>query len=131
MAEEDTEWNTILREKGILPPSQQEFQKNKNDLPWIQSKSISTKLKEKEEEEEEEEEEDLDLDIDEKMFEHFKNERLKEYQTAADLHSNRGTLITLESHEEFTKKVTKASVSMDVIVHLFDETLRGKFVFFF
>jgi hypothetical protein len=111
--EEDTEWNDILREKGIIPEIKEE------DLIEIVEQVLdehNNKPMDKMTLDELNEIEDLDLE-DDRMFEQFKRQRMQQLQQqmSKDVY---GSVVQI-SKPDYQKQVTDASKDVWVIVHLF------------
>ncbi|KAJ1975801.1 phosducin [Dimargaris xerosporica] len=115
---EDTEWNDILRAKGILPPKEGPTE---DDLfeEWDQAvreaneKHLSDKeLSELDELEDEE---------DDRVLQQYREKRLREMQAMA-ARSQFGELRHI-SEPEYRKEVTEASNDVWVIVHLFRDSI--------
>jgi thiol-disulfide isomerase/thioredoxin len=114
---EDTEWNDILREKGIIPEI------NEEDLIDIVDKVIEehhNKPMEKMSLEELDEFEDEDLE-DDRVFEHFKRQRMQELQQQLSREIY-GRVVQI-SKPDYQKEVTDASKNVWVIVNLFQSHL--------
>ena len=110
---EDTEWNDILREKGIIPEIKRE------DLLEIVEQVVHehyNKPMEKMSMNELDLLEDEDLE-DDRVFEQFRRQRLQEFK---QLQSKEvyGT-VTQISKPDYQKEVTDASKEVAVVVHLF------------
>jgi thiol-disulfide isomerase/thioredoxin len=109
----DTEWNDILREKGIIPEIKEE------DILEIVDQVIEehrNKPMEKMDLEELDELEDEDLE-DDRIFESFKRQRMKELQEQLSKEIY-GRVVQI-SKPDYQKEVTEASKEVWVIVHLF------------
>ncbi|KAI8377635.1 thioredoxin-like protein [Radiomyces spectabilis] len=116
----DTEWNDILRAKGILPPKQEQTMNELEDM-YVNS------LREKEEErnnldnktlDELDELEDLE---DDRIILEYRQKRLQEMQ-AQGAKEKYGDLVQI-SKPDFVKEVTEASKECHVVVHLFKDSI--------
>jgi thiol-disulfide isomerase/thioredoxin len=109
----DTEWNDILREKGIIPEIEEEA-----ILEIVEQvvEEHRNKPMEKMNLDELDELEDEDLE-DDRIFESFKRQRMKELQEQLSKEIY-GRVVQI-SKPDYQKEVTDASKDVWVIVHLF------------
>lgn len=128
-ANEDTEWNDILRSHGILPPkagkeaevSEETIQTMIDHVVEQKMQAIQKAAKKGENNEEEEDEEDEDEDLldsdDERAMERYRQQRLAEMKAAAS--KNRfGTVVEI-SGQDYVDEVTKAGPDIWVVLHLY------------
>ncbi|XP_055558958.1 phosducin-like protein 3 [Falco biarmicus] len=117
----DTEWNDILRKKGILPPKEnleeQERAKEEEQLAILQKSLVKTyedmTLEELEENEDEFNEED------EKAIEMYRQQRLAEMK-AAQMKNKFGEVLEI-SGKDYVQEVTKAGKGIWVVLHLYKQ----------
>ncbi|NXY41478.1 PDCL3 protein, partial [Ceuthmochares aereus] len=118
---EDTEWNDILRKKGILPPKEnleeKERAKEEEQLAILQKSVVKTyedmTLEELEENEDEFNEED------EKAIEMYRQQRLAEIK-AAQMKNKFGEVLEI-SGKDYVQEVTKAGKGIWVVLHLYKQ----------
>ncbi|XP_053483822.1 phosducin-like protein 3 [Ictalurus furcatus] len=115
---EDTEWNDILRKKGILPPKEtpKEEEEEEEEKQIIQQQSI-VKTYENMTLEELEENEDEFSEEDEIAIEMYRQKRLAEWK-AKQLKNVFGELNEI-SGQDYVQEVTKAGASIWVVLHLY------------
>ncbi|XP_072204815.1 phosducin-like protein 3 [Excalfactoria chinensis] len=119
--EQDTEWNDILRKKGILPPKEnreeQERAKEEEQFEILQKSLVKTyedmTLEELEENEDEFNEED------EKAIEMYRQQRLAEIK-AAQMKNKYGEVLEI-SGKDYVQEVTKAGKGIWVVLHLYKQ----------
>ncbi|CAN8196473.1 unnamed protein product [Coccothraustes coccothraustes] len=117
----DTEWNDILRKKGILPPKEnleeQERAKEEEQFAILQKSLVKTyedmTLEELEENEDEFNEED------ERAIEMYRQQRLAEMK-AAQMKNKFGEVLEI-SGKDYVQEVTKAGKGIWVILHLYKQ----------
>ncbi|XP_058523492.1 phosducin-like protein 3 isoform X1 [Ochotona princeps] len=117
----DTEWNDILRKKGILPPKESlkelEEAAEEEEARRLQQSVVKTyeamTLKELEENEDEFNEED------ERAIEMYRQQRLAEWR-AAQKKNKFGEVLEI-SGEDYVQEVTKAGEGLWVILHLYKQ----------
>lgn len=116
----DTEWNDILRKKGILPPKEslkelEEKEAEKEEQQLLQQSVVKTyedmTLEELEENEDEFNEED------ERAIELYRQQRLAEWK-ATQLKNKFGEVLEI-SGKDYVQEVTKAGEGLWVILHLY------------
>ncbi|XP_067665321.1 phosducin-like protein 3 [Haliotis asinina] len=117
----DTEWNDVLRAKGIIPPKEQEV--TEDDLvnmveQTIQEKSQGKALADMNLDELDENEDDIDEE-EERMFEEYKRQRIAEMK-AAQLKSNYGDVLEI-TKADWVKEVNKAGEDVWVVVHVYQD----------
>ncbi|KAI0244571.1 Proteolipid protein 2, partial [Massospora cicadina] len=119
--DEDTEWNDILRQKGILPPkppSQKELIEKALD------EAVEAHHLKKESQYEEcdlAELDELEDDLDERIILEYRNKRLAELQ--AQLKKEKFGSVIQISKPDFIREVTEASNEAPVVVHLFKDSV--------
>ncbi|XP_028721585.1 phosducin-like protein 3 [Peromyscus maniculatus bairdii] len=118
----DTEWNDILRKKGILPPKEslKELEKEeaeKEEQRLLQQSVVKTyedmTLEELEENEDEFNEED------ERAIEMYRQQRLAEWK-ATQLKNKFGEVLEI-SGKDYVQEVTRAGEGLWVILHLYKQ----------
>ncbi|KAM9584994.1 phosducin-like protein 3 [Trichechus inunguis] len=115
----DTEWNDILRKKGILPskesPGELEKEAEEEERRALQEAVVKTyeamTLEELEDKEDEFNEED------ERAIEMYRQQRLAEWK-AAKLKNQFGEVLEI-SGKDYVQEVTKAGEGLWVILHLY------------
>ncbi|RKP37918.1 thioredoxin-like protein, partial [Dimargaris cristalligena] len=115
---EDTEWNDILRAKGILPPKEgptedEIFEDHDRAVREAQEKNLSDKDLDSLDELEDEE--------DEAVLRMYRQKRMDEIKALADK-SHYGELVQI-SEPDYKKQVTEASKEVSVVVHLFRDSI--------
>ncbi|XP_043927026.1 phosducin-like protein 3 [Protopterus annectens] len=110
----DTEWNDILRKKGILPPK--EKQKDEEEVQILQTQSV-VKTYEDMTLEELRENEDEFSEEDERAIELYRQQRLTEWK-ASQLKNKFGEIIEI-SGQEYVNEVSKAGQGIWVVLHLY------------
>ncbi|XP_020848594.1 phosducin-like protein 3 [Phascolarctos cinereus] len=117
----DTEWNDILRKKGILPPKESlkdlEKKREEEEKHILQQSIVKTyedmTLEELEENEDEFNEED------EHAIEMYRQQRLAEWK-ATQLKNKFGEVLEI-SGKDYVEEVTKAGKGLWVILHLYKQ----------
>ncbi|XP_062462901.1 phosducin-like protein 3 [Pezoporus occidentalis] len=117
--DKDTEWNDILRKKGIFPPKEdleeQERAKEEEQLAILQKSPVKTcedmTLEELDEDEFNEE--------DEKAIEMYRQQRLAEMK-AAQMKNKFGEVLEI-SGKDYIQEVTKAGKDIWVVLHLYKQ----------
>ncbi|NXG29005.1 PDCL3 protein, partial [Dromaius novaehollandiae] len=119
---EDTEWNDILRKKGILPPKEdlkeREQAKEDEQLRILQQKSLVKTYKDMTLEELEENEDEFNEE-DEKAIEKYRQQRLAEMK-AAQMKNKFGEVLEI-SGKDYVQEVTKAGKGIWVVLHLYKQ----------
>ncbi|KAK9702932.1 Proteolipid protein 2 [Basidiobolus ranarum] len=114
--DEDTEWNDILRAKGIIPPKDEITEDQVMDaLEEIIAEANSKKLDEKDLDELDE----LEDEEDERVLLEYRQKRMAEMQAQAE--KDVFGELTQISEQDFVKEVTEASKEVSVVVHLFKD----------
>ncbi|XP_006887859.1 PREDICTED: phosducin-like protein 3 [Elephantulus edwardii] len=115
----DTEWNDILRKKGILPPKEnsKELEQEEEEQRVLQQSIVKTyeemTLEELEENEDEFNEED------ERAIEMYRQQRLAEWK-ATKLKNKFGEVLEI-SGKDYVQEVTQAGKGLWVILHLYKQ----------
>ncbi|CAB4426379.1 unnamed protein product [Rhizophagus irregularis] len=114
----DTEWNDILRARGILPPKEgpteeEIFEEMDKNIREKQEKHLEDKTLDELDELEDEE--------DDRILEEYRQKRMAEIKAEAS-REKYGQLIQI-SKPDFIKEVTEASQEVWVIVHLFKDPI--------
>ncbi|KYO41416.1 phosducin-like protein 3 [Alligator mississippiensis] len=119
---EDTEWNDILRKKGILPPKEklkeQEQAKEEEELRILQQQSIVKTYEDMTLEELEDNEDEFNEE-DERAVEMYRQQRLAEWK-ATQMKNKFGELLEI-SGLDYVQEVTKAGKDIWVILHLYKQ----------
>ncbi|XP_019380640.1 PREDICTED: phosducin-like protein 3 [Gavialis gangeticus] len=119
---EDTEWNDILRKKGILPPKEklkeQEQAKEEEELRILQQQSIVKTYEDMTLEELEDNEDEFNEE-DERAIEMYRQQRLAEWK-ATQMKNKFGELLEI-SGQDYIQEVTKAGKDIWVILHLYKQ----------
>ncbi|XP_056145235.1 phosducin-like protein 3 [Lampris incognitus] len=114
---EDTEWNDILRKKGILPPKEVPKEDEEEELAFQQQSVVKTyesmTLDELDENEDEFNEED------EAAVEMYRQKRLAEWK-AAQIKNVFGEVAEI-SGQDYVNEVTKAGDGIWVVLHLYKQ----------
>ncbi|XP_067932403.1 phosducin-like protein 3 [Watersipora subatra] len=123
--EADTEWNDVLRAKGILPPKEKKEEITEDDIVNMLENTIEKKTQDKAYEDMTKDElEDIEDDIDEedeRMFEMYRRQRMLEMM-AQQKKSMFGSVLEI-SKADWVDEVNKAGDSIWVIVHVYSEGL--------
>ncbi|KAH9245706.1 hypothetical protein BASA81_016784 [Batrachochytrium salamandrivorans] len=118
MAEQDTEWNDVLRDKGILPPKPKELEITEDQIAEMIEKTVHERQYGKALEDrtldELDELEDLE---DDRVLESYRRQRLADMQ--AQLSAEKFGSVLQISKPDYTVQVTDASKTAWVVVHLF------------
>ncbi|KAJ3300067.1 hypothetical protein HK104_004789 [Borealophlyctis nickersoniae] len=123
-AGEETEWDQILREKGILPAKEKEPEITEDDLIAMVEKAVAEKYGDKPIEDRDLDELDELEDIeDDRMLESYRRQRLAEMRTAAS-REKYGTVVEI-SKPDYQTEVTDASKSTWVVLHLYQNHVPG------
>ncbi|KAK0140259.1 Phosducin-like protein 3 [Merluccius polli] len=115
---EDTEWNDILRRKGILPPKETPKDEEEEEALALQQQSI-VKTYESMSLQELEENEDEFSDEDEAAMEMYRQKRLAEWK-ATQLKNAFGEVVEI-SGQDYVKEVNKAGEGIWVVLHLYKQ----------
>ncbi|XP_062389575.1 phosducin-like protein 3 [Sardina pilchardus] len=115
---EDTEWNDILRKKGILPPKETPKEDEEEEERLFQQQSV-VKTYESMTLEELEENEDEFSEDDEAAIEMYRQKRLSEWKTN-QLQNVFGEVNEI-SGQDYIKEVNKAGDGIWVILHLYKQ----------
>ncbi|XP_073520896.1 phosducin-like protein 3 isoform X2 [Phyllobates terribilis] len=115
---EDTEWNDILRRKGILPPKEVPKEDEEEEAE-IQKQQSVVKTYEDMTLEELDENEDEFSEEDERAIEQYRQQRLAQWQ-ATQIKNKFGEVLEI-SGQDYVQEVTKASKDLWVILHLYKQ----------
>ncbi|KAL7983804.1 hypothetical protein Chor_000680 [Crotalus horridus] len=122
----DTEWNDILRKKGILPPKEklkeQEQAEEEREQQILQQQSVgkqSFKTYEDMTLEELEENEDEFNEEDERAVEMYRQQRITEWK-ASQAKNKFGQVLEI-SGQDYIQEITKAGKNIWVILHLYKQ----------
>ncbi|XP_056321994.1 phosducin-like protein 3 [Danio aesculapii] len=114
----DTEWNDILRKKGILPPKETPVEEEEDEQLHLQSQSV-VKTYEDMTLEELEENEDEFSEEDEHAMEMYRQKRLAEWK-ANQMKNVFGELKEI-SGQDYVQEVNKAGEGIWVVLHLYKQ----------
>lgn len=114
----DTEWNDILRKKGILPPKEVLKEDEEEEEGILMQQSV-VKTYEDMTLEELEENEDEFSEEDERAIEMYRQQRLAQWQ-AAQIKNKFGEVMEI-SGQDYVQEVTKAGKDLWVILHLYKQ----------
>ncbi|CAH0400661.1 unnamed protein product [Chilo suppressalis] len=120
---EDTEWNDVLRAKGILPPKEKEV--SEEEIVNMIEQTIQQKQAEKEQKLSE-----LDLDgldeledsEDEAVIEEYRRKRIAELKRLAE--KPRFGDVREVSGQDYVQEVNKAGENIWVIIHLYKQGIQ-------
>jgi len=119
---EDTEWNDILREKGLIPQKPKELEITEDDVAAMLEEAVNEKIHGKPMDDlsldELDELEDLE---DDRILEEYRRKRIAEMQS--QLKRERFGEVTQISEPDFVKEVTEASKDVWVVCHLFKPSI--------
>ncbi|XP_031436473.1 phosducin-like protein 3 [Clupea harengus] len=115
---EDTEWNDILRKKGILPPKETAKDEEEEEEQLLQQQSV-VKTYESMTLEELEENEDEFSDDDEAAIEMYRQQRLAQWK-ANELKNVFGEVKEI-SGQDYIQEVNKAGEDIWVVLHLYKQ----------
>ncbi|XP_069828521.1 phosducin-like protein 3 [Dendropsophus ebraccatus] len=114
----DTEWNDILRRKGILPPKETPKEDEVDEAEILKQQSV-VKTYEDMTLEELDENEDEFSEEDERAIELYRQQRLAQWQ-AAQIKNKFGEVLEI-SGQDYVQEVTKASKGLWVVLHLYKQ----------
>ncbi|KAM9320027.1 phosducin-like protein 3 [Gastrophryne carolinensis] len=114
----DTEWNDILRRKGILPPKEVPKQEEEDEVAILQQQSV-VKTYEDMTLEELEENEDEFSEEDERAIELYRQQRLAQWK-ATQIKNTFGEVLEI-SGQDYVQEVTNAGKDLWVILHLYKQ----------
>ncbi|EDV20467.1 Phosducin-like protein 3 [Trichoplax sp. H2] len=112
---EDTEWNDILRQKGILPPKEEPKEEEVEIAP--PDKNVVSPEGKPYQEMNMDELDEFEDDLDEQFFLEYKRKRLLEMQETVK-RSQFGDLREI-SGQDYIQEVTKAGEGINVVLHLY------------
>ncbi|KAI8370055.1 thioredoxin-like protein [Choanephora cucurbitarum] len=116
----DTEWNDILRAKGILPPKDEKKDDELEDafVEMVQARQAKLDSLENKDLDELDELEDLE---DDQILNQYRHKRMMEMQAQAA--KEKYGEITEISKPDFVREVTEASKECYVVVHLYKDAI--------
>ncbi|TPX35475.1 hypothetical protein SmJEL517_g02158 [Synchytrium microbalum] len=116
--DQDTEWNDILREKGILPQKPKELELTEDDILAMVDQAVSAKYHGKALEDRTLDElDELEDEEDERVLMAYRKQRLAEM--AAYTKTAKYGSVTQISKPDWPTEVTEACKTVPVIIHLF------------
>ncbi|OCT92448.1 phosducin-like protein 3 [Xenopus laevis] len=114
----DTEWNDILRRKGILPPKEKPQDDEEEETEILKQQSV-VKTYEDMTLEELEDNEDEFGEEDERAVELYRQQRMAQWQ-ATQLKNKFGEVLEI-SGQDYVQEITKAGKDLWVILHLYKQ----------
>ncbi|XP_066433714.1 phosducin-like protein 3 [Eleutherodactylus coqui] len=114
----DTEWNDILRRKGILPPKEAPKEDEEEEAEILKQQSVVKTYEDMTLEELDENEDDFSEE-DERAIELYRQQRLAQWQ-AAQIKNKFGEVLEI-SGQDYVQEVTKAGKDLWVILHLYKQ----------
>ncbi|XP_011825060.1 PREDICTED: phosducin-like protein 3 [Mandrillus leucophaeus] len=116
----DTEWNDILRKKGILPPKEslKELEEESDEEQHILQQSVVKTYEDMTLEELEDHEDEFNEE-DERAIEMYRRQRLAEWK-ATKLKNKFGEVLEI-SGKDYVQEVTKAGEGLWVVLHLYKQ----------
>ncbi|XP_015672227.1 phosducin-like protein 3 isoform X1 [Protobothrops mucrosquamatus] len=118
----DTEWNDILRKKGILPPKEklkeQEQAEEEREQQILQQQSVVKTYEDMTLEELEENEDEFNEE-DERAVEMYRQQRITEWK-ASQAKNKFGQFLEI-SGQDYIQEITKAGKNIWVILHLYKQ----------
>ncbi|XP_075056343.1 phosducin-like protein 3 [Mixophyes fleayi] len=114
----DTEWNDILRKKGILPPKETPKEEEEAEEQIIKLQSVVKTYEDMTLQELEENEDEFSED-DERAIELYRQQRMAQWQ-ATQLKNVFGEVLEI-SGQDYVQEVTNASKDLWVILHLYKQ----------
>nr|XP_033803668.1 phosducin-like protein 3 [Geotrypetes seraphini] len=114
----DTEWNDILRKKGILPPKEQTKEEEVDGEQLLQQQSVVKTYEDMTLEELEENEDDFNEE-DERAVEMYRQQRIAQWQ-ATQIKNKFGEVLEI-SGQDYVQEVTKAGKDLWVVLHLYKQ----------
>ncbi|KAK4024908.1 phosducin-like protein 3 [Daphnia magna] len=118
---EDTQWNDVLRQKGIIPPKPKEAEITEEQIENMVENVVKTYTS-KEQKPEELELDDLDGledELDEKVFLEYRQKRIAEMK--ASIKSNKFGEVLEITGKDYVQEVNKAGEGIWVILHLYKQ----------
>ncbi|XP_069492806.1 phosducin-like protein 3 isoform X2 [Ambystoma mexicanum] len=115
----DTEWNDILRRKGILPPKEKPNEEAEDEAEQILQQQSVVKTYEDMTLDELDENEDEFGEEDERAIELYRQQRMAEFQ-ASQLKNKFGDVMEI-SGQDYVQEVTKAGEGLWVVLHLYKQ----------
>merc|ERR1712223_1411579 len=117
---EDTEWNDVLRSKGIIPEKPKEVEVNEDDIIAMMDKAIEKKTLGKAMEDMNLDElDELEDEEEERILEEYRKARMAEIKNM-QAKSNFGTVGEI-SGQDYVNEVNKAGEGIWVILHLYKQ----------
>lgn len=117
---EDTEWNDVLRAKGIIPEKPKEKEINEEEIISMMEKTIKLKSGVKEMEDMTLDElDELEDEEEERILEQYRKARMAEIK-ALQAKSNFGDVRDI-SAEDYVSQVNKAGEGIFVVLHLYKQ----------
>ncbi|XP_018423698.1 PREDICTED: phosducin-like protein 3 [Nanorana parkeri] len=114
----DTEWNDILRKKGIIPPKEVPKEDEEEEEGILMQQSVVKTYEDMTLEELEENEDEFNEE-DERAIEMYRRQRLAQWQ-ASQIKNTFGEVLEI-SGQDYVQEVTKAGKDLWVILHLYKQ----------
>ncbi|XP_058042230.1 phosducin-like protein 3 [Ahaetulla prasina] len=118
----DTEWNDILRKKGILPPKEKlkekEQAEEEKEQQILQQQSVVKTYEDMTLEELEENEDEFNEE-DERAIEMYRQQRIAEWKVSQE--KNKFGQVLEISGQDYIQEITKAGKNIWVILHLYKQ----------
>jgi len=121
---EDTQWNDVLREKGILPPKPKEKEFTEDEIVNMVESAVQKQMNKNTKDYADmtlEEIEAMEDDEDEKVVRHYRQQRLQEIKN--QLARARYGDVREITAEDYVQEVNKAGEGVWVVLHLYQHSL--------
>lgn len=118
---EDTQWNDVLRQKGILPPKPKEAEITEEQIENMVESVVKTYTSEtkRPEELELDDLDELEDELDEKVFLEYRDKRIAEMK--ASLKASKFGEVLEITGKDYIQEVNKAGDGIWVILHLYKQ----------
>jgi len=118
---EDTEWNDVLRAKGIIPEKQKEAEITEDQIQALLDQTIKQRTTEGKDAEEMnlEELDEAEDDLDERVFAEYRRKRIEEMR-ALQKAATYGDVLEITGRE-WVREVNQAGQDVSVVVHLYKQ----------
>lgn len=117
---EDTEWNDVLRKKGIIPEKPKEIEVTEEQIQEMVDEAIRKQMGEKKLDEMELDElDEWEDEEDEQVFAEIRAKRIAEMKAAAAL-AKFGTVLEITA-PEYVQEVNNAGEGVNVVLHLYKQ----------
>jgi len=112
---EDTEWNDILRRKGILPKLEKPKEEDREEIDMSEQKANLNEL-------EDDELEDLALEEDDDFLEQYRRQRILQIEALKSL--NKFGSVREITGQDYVQEVNKAGDGVWVVLHLYRDGVQ-------